>query len=90
MFQLAMDHASEGIRCNAVCPTWVQTPLLDVELQKNPQVQAEIAAVVPIKRAAKCEEVSDAIAFLCSPAASYINGTSLVIDSAVTTTIRLH
>lgn len=85
-----MDHAREGIRCNSVCPTWVQTPLLDLELQKNPQVQAEISTVVPIKRAAKCEEVSDAIAFLCSPAASYINGTSLVIDCAVTTTIRLH
>lgn len=40
--------------------------------------------------AAKCAEVSDAIAFLCSPAASYINGTSLVIDCAVTTTVRLH
>ncbi|PCG97119.1 Glucose/ribitol dehydrogenase [Penicillium occitanis (nom. inval.)] len=85
-----MDHASEGIRCNAVCPTWVQTPLLDVEFQKNPQSYAEMSAVVPIERAAKCEEVSDAIAFLCSPAASYINGTSLVIDCAVTTTIRLH
>jgi NAD(P)-dependent dehydrogenase (short-subunit alcohol dehydrogenase family) len=85
-----MDHASEGIRCNAVCPAWVQTPLLDVEMQTNPQIQAEISAVVPIKRAAKCEEVSDAITFLCSPAASFINGTSLVIDAAITTTIRLH
>lgn len=44
-----MDHASEGIRCNYVCPTWVQTSLLDVELRKNPQVQAKISAVVPIE-----------------------------------------
>lgn len=72
-----------------MCPTWVRTPLLDVELEKNPEVQGMISAIVPIKRAAECEEVSDTIAFLCSPAASYINGASLLIDAAVTTTVRL-
>ncbi|KAI1394461.1 oxidoreductase [Hypoxylon trugodes] len=84
-----LDHAPEGIRVNAVCPTWVRTPLLDDELRKNPEVQGMISAIVPIKRAAECEEVSDTIAFLCSPAASYINGASLLIDAAVTTTVRL-
>ena len=48
-----------------------------------------ISAIVPIKRAAECEEVAEAVAFLCSPAASYINGTSLIIDAGVTTTVRL-
>ncbi|KAI1207524.1 oxidoreductase [Annulohypoxylon truncatum] len=85
----ALDHSPEGIRVNAVCPTWVRTPLLDEELRKNPEVQGMISAIVPIKRAAECEEVSDTIAFLCSPAASYINGASLLIDAAVTTTVRL-
>ena len=84
-----LDHSPDGIRVNAVCPTWVRTPLLDQELAKSPEVQGMISAVVPIKRAAECEEVSDVIAFLCSPAASYINGTSVVIDAAVTTTVRL-
>lgn len=45
-----MDHAREGIRYNAVCPAWVQTPLLDIEFQKNPQSYAEMSAVVPIKQ----------------------------------------
>ncbi|KAF2249630.1 oxidoreductase [Trematosphaeria pertusa] len=85
-----LDHSAEGIRVLAVCPTWVRTPLLDVELARNPEVKGQIAAVVPIKRAAECEEVSDVISFLCSPAASYINGTSLLIDAAVTTTLRLY
>lgn len=84
-----MDHSAEGIRVNAVCPSWVRTPLLDEELKKNPEVQGTISAIVPIKRAAECEEVSDTIAYLCSPAASYINGTGLLIDAAVTTTVRL-
>lgn len=86
---IGLDHAPDGIRINAVCPTWVRTPLLDVELKKNPEVQGMISAIVPIKRAAECEEVSDTIVFLCSPAASYINGTSLLVDAAVTTTVRL-
>ncbi|KAF4945678.1 hypothetical protein FSARC_14393 [Fusarium sarcochroum] len=85
-----LDHASEGIRCNAVCPTWVRTPLLDEEFRENPEVEKSIAAVVPIKRAAECEEVADTIAYLCSPSASYINGTSLLVDAAITTTLRLH
>ncbi|KAI0163988.1 oxidoreductase [Xylariaceae sp. FL1272] len=86
----ALDHSAEGIRVNAVCPTWVRTPLLDIEFERNPEVQGMISAVVPIKRAAECEEVSDAIAFLCSPAASYINGAGLLIDAAVTTTCRIY
>ncbi|KAK1145793.1 hypothetical protein N8T08_004034 [Aspergillus melleus] len=82
-----LDHAAEGIRCNAVCPTWVRTPLLDAELKSNPEVAGAISAIVPIKRAAESDEVSDTIAFLLSPAASYINGASVSIDAAVTTTV---
>jgi NAD(P)-dependent dehydrogenase (short-subunit alcohol dehydrogenase family) len=48
-----------------------------------------ISAIVPIRRPAECEEVSDTIAFLCSLAASYINGTSVIIDAGVTTTVRM-
>lgn len=84
-----MDHAAEGIRVNAVCPSWVRTPMLDEELKQNPEVKDMIGAIVPIKRAAECDEVSDTIAFLCSPAASYINGTGLIIDAGITTTVRL-
>ncbi|KAL4887254.1 oxidoreductase [Aspergillus karnatakaensis] len=84
-----LDHSPEGIRCNAVCPTWVRTPLLDLELESNPEVRGMIDAMVPIKRVAEGEEVADTIAYLLSPSASYINGASLVIDAAVTTTVRL-
>ncbi|KAL4967199.1 SDR family NAD(P)-dependent oxidoreductase [Aspergillus stella-maris] len=84
-----LDHAPEGIRCNAVCPVWVRTPLLDVELQRNPEVGAMISAMVPIKRAAESEEVADTITYLLSPSASYINGTSIMLDAALTTTVRL-
>ncbi len=60
-----------------------------LKFENNLEVRGMIEAVVPIKRAAECEEVADTIAFLCSPAASYINGTSVIIDAALTTTLRL-
>ena len=84
-----LDHSPEGIRCNAVCPSWVRTPLLEMDIEKNPEVQAMIKAIVPIKRAAECEEVTGTIVFLCSLAASHINGTSIIIDAPATTTVRL-
>jgi NAD(P)-dependent dehydrogenase (short-subunit alcohol dehydrogenase family) len=63
--------------------------LLDVDLERNPEVKAMIEAMVPIKRAAESEEVADTITYLLSPSASYINGASLLIDAALTTTVRL-
>ncbi|KAL3477158.1 oxidoreductase [Aspergillus californicus] len=85
-----LDHSADGVRCNAVCPIWVRTPMLDVELARNPEVKATIEAVVPIKRAAEGDEVADTIAYLLSPSASYINGTSVVLDAALTTTLRMY
>ncbi|KAJ0420600.1 oxidoreductase [Aspergillus carlsbadensis] len=82
---MGLDHSSEGVRCNAVCPIWVRTPLLDVEMERNPEVRAQIQAMVPIGRAAEAEEVADTICYLLSPSASYINGTSVIADAALTT-----
>lgn len=63
---------------------------MDIELKKNPEVREAISAIVPIGRAAECDEVADTIAYLCSPSSYYINGTSVLIDAAATTTVRLH
>ena len=85
----ALDHAREGIRINAVCPTWVRTPLVEEECRKNPAVLGMVQAVVPNKRMADSEEVSDVITFLCSPSASYVNGIGMMIDAAATLSVRL-
>ncbi|KAL5001367.1 hypothetical protein BDV10DRAFT_192280 [Aspergillus recurvatus] len=84
-----LDHAPEGMRCNAIYPVWVRTPLLDIELQKSPEVRPMIQAMVSIKRAAESGEVADTITYSLSPSASYINGTGVLLDAALTTTVRL-
>ena len=64
--------------------------MLDVEFERNPEIREQMERVVPIERPAECEEVADTITFLLSPAASYINATSVVVDAAVTATLRMY
>jgi NAD(P)-dependent dehydrogenase (short-subunit alcohol dehydrogenase family) len=77
------------VRCNVICPTWVRTAVLEEELAASPEYKAMITSLVPIKRAAEGEELADKIAYLLSPSASYINGASVLLDAAATTTARL-
>lgn len=80
----AIDCVKPNIRVNAVCPSWVDTPMTQAILKRLPYLEQAIKALSPLKRAATAEEVADYIVFLCSPSASYINGTGLPIDSGIT------
>lgn len=80
----ALEMVSQGVRVNSVCPTWVKTPLLDKEIQKNPEVAHMIQAATPMGRAATPEEVAEVVLFLCSSGASYVTGTGLLVDSGMT------
>ncbi|TGO68480.1 hypothetical protein BOTNAR_0024g00310 [Botryotinia narcissicola] len=86
----ALDHAADGIRVNAVCPTWVRTPMVEEECRRNPTVMQTVEAIVPLKRMAEPEEIADAVVFLCSPSASYVTGTGTIIDAGVTLTVHMH
>ncbi|TGO31461.1 hypothetical protein BHYA_0739g00020 [Botrytis hyacinthi] len=85
----AVDHAPRGIRINAICPTWVAGPMNTHEAAPNPHFEHMVQAVVPLKRVAQPDEVADAIHFLCSPAATYITGATLIIDAGTRLTVRL-
>ncbi|KAI1409268.1 NAD(P)-binding protein [Hypoxylon sp. FL1857] len=82
----AIDGAKIQVRVNAVCPSWADTPMLQAGLQKVPQLEQMIKAISPARRAAVTEEVADYVLFLCSPSATYINGTGLRIDAGITVT----
>ncbi|KAL9630601.1 MAG: hypothetical protein Q9204_004637 [Flavoplaca sp. TL-2023a] len=85
----ALDLASQGVRVNAVCPTWVRTPMFEEECSKNPQLQEIVKALSPLGRAAEPDEVAGVILFLCGPAASYVTGTGLVVDAGLTLTVHM-
>jgi NAD(P)-dependent dehydrogenase (short-subunit alcohol dehydrogenase family) len=76
---LAVAWAQEGIRVNAVAPGWIATPLT-AELQADAKRSEPLLARTPMQRWGGAEEVANAIAFLCSPQASFITGSVLTVD----------
>jgi NAD(P)-dependent dehydrogenase (short-subunit alcohol dehydrogenase family) len=79
---LAMDHAADGIRVNAVCPGEVNTPMLQSERSEpvTDQLLAQIATTVPIGRLADPDEIARVVCFLASDEASYMTGTMVSVD----------
>jgi len=78
---LAIDHAPEGVRINAVCPGGVDTPMLRRVLERWPE---EYERLIPMQRPGQPDEIAAAITFLASADASYITGHLLVVDGGVT------
>jgi NAD(P)-dependent dehydrogenase (short-subunit alcohol dehydrogenase family) len=76
---LAVEWAPNGIRVNAVAPTYVRTRFI-APLLAQPELMARIEAMTPLGRIAEPEEVAAAILFLASPAASMITGHTLPVD----------
>ena len=80
---LAIEHAREGIRVNAVCPGPIDTPMTS-QLRANPSVADAYRSVIPIGRPGTADEVAAAIAFLASDDAGYITGVMLPVDGGLT------
>ena len=84
---MALDHGRDGIRVNAICPGYIDTPLMDRWLSVVPdreEVLRQIVASHPAGRIGTPRDVAEAAFFLASDAASFISGTSLVVDGAMT------
>ena len=80
----AIDYAAQGIRINAVCPGVIRTPMAEELIRRNPQLEEMFTKEIPAGRLGKSEEIADAVLWLCSPQASYINGHALVVDGGIT------
>ena len=81
--QVAAESASYGVRCNAVCPGWIDTPFNDVVFANAAERAAEVHRTVPLGREGTPDEVASLIAFLCSDEAAYITGSSMLIDGGL-------
>jgi len=85
---MALDHAKENIRINAVCPTEIMTPMLTGEFRAagitDEEGLAAMAKVIPMGRVGTPEEVARAVLFLASDQASFMTGVGLPVDGGVT------
>ena len=80
---VASRYAKDGIRCNSVHPSTVDTPLVQA-LFKDPARKAERLDEVPLGRLCSAADVANAVMFLASEESSFINGLSMTVDGGVT------
>lgn len=81
--EIAVEYARKGIRCNALCPGPIDTPLL-AELLSDPARRQRRLVHIPMGRLGQAEELAKAALFLASDDSSFMTGASLIVDGGIT------
>ncbi|EFX04729.1 short chain dehydrogenase reductase [Grosmannia clavigera kw1407] len=79
----AIDYSLDGIRVNCVCPGVIATPMTTGSTEVEERLRPAVS-IAPMQRMGTPEEVADAVLFLCSAQASFIQGHALVVDGGYT------
>ena len=79
----ALEYAKSGIRVNAVCPGVIQTPMVERGIQRLPGFDEMALATEPIGRFGQPSEIGEAVAWLCSDAASFVTGHPMAVDGGL-------
>ncbi|MFP6758390.1 MAG: SDR family oxidoreductase [Alphaproteobacteria bacterium] len=77
---LGIAWAPQGLRVNAIAPGWIDTKLTRPMIENQPERYQTIIERTPMKRWGTADEIGGAAVFLCSPAASFITGTTMIVD----------
>ncbi len=80
----ALDYAAQNIHINAVCPGYIDTPMMGRFTGGTNEGRAQVIAEEPIGRMGKPEEIAAAVVWLCSDAAAFMVGHAMVIDGGQT------
>ena len=80
----ALDYAAQNIRVNAVCPGYIDTPMMNRFTGGTAEGRAKVISEEPIGRMGRPEEIANAVLWLCSEAAGFVVGSAMVIDGGQT------
>jgi NAD(P)-dependent dehydrogenase (short-subunit alcohol dehydrogenase family) len=81
--EIAVEYARKGVRCNALCPGPIETPML-LALLSDEQKKQRRFVHIPMGRLGHAEELAKAALFLASDDSSYMTGSSLIVDGGIT------
>jgi len=84
---VALDYGKQGIRCNAICPGWIDTPInypLIAELGGKEEIYGTIGNYQAIPRFGEPHEVAQLALFLASDESSYLTGSIIAVDGGLT------
>lgn len=81
---VALEYAKHNIRVNAICPAFIETPMIEAICLENPKLKRRFEACQPVGRMGKPDEVANAVVYLLSDESSFVTGTSFVIDGGLT------
>jgi NAD(P)-dependent dehydrogenase (short-subunit alcohol dehydrogenase family) len=82
---IACQYGASGIRCNAVAPGVIQTPMTEERL-KDEKFRRMNIEMTPHHRMGAVDDIAGTVAFLCSPGGSFINGQTIVVDGGWSST----
>jgi NAD(P)-dependent dehydrogenase (short-subunit alcohol dehydrogenase family) len=81
--QIALDYAADNVRCNALCPGFVDTPFnrgFEAQMGGRAQLETYVASAIPMGRWATVDEVAASIVYLASDQSGFMTGHALVLD----------
>jgi NAD(P)-dependent dehydrogenase (short-subunit alcohol dehydrogenase family) len=79
----ALEYARFGVRVNAVCPGWIETPMTVMHNEKDEKLMEKLIKAHPMRRKGQPEEIAQTIVFLASDEASYIVGQGYIVDGGM-------